>query len=143
MIYTKLVRKAMILAYDAHHGQYDRTGAPYILHPVHLAEQMDDELSTVCALLHDVVEDTSYAMADLAELFPPEVIEVLTLLTHEKDAPYLDYLAKLKGHPIAEKIKRADILHNSDMSRGDGIFTPEVIEHFTKKYDEAIRFLDE
>lgn len=143
MIYTPLTRKAMNLAYDAHHGQYDKVGAPYILHPVHLAEQMDDELSTVCALLHDVVEDTDYTMEDLSKLFPPEVIEVLTLLTHDKDEPYLDYLARLKGHPVAEKIKRADIAHNSDMSRGDGVFTPAAIEHFTRKYEEAIRFLDE
>ena len=142
MIYTPLTRKAMNLAYEAHHGQYDKVGVPYILHPVHLAEQMDDELSTVCALLHDVVEDTEYTMEDLSRLFPPEVIEVLDLLTHRKEEPYLDYLARLKGHPVAEKIKRADIAHNSDMSRGSCLFTQEAMDHFTKKYEEAIRFLE-
>ena len=58
MIYTELTCKAMKLAYNAHHGQTDYNGIPYIFHPIHLAEQMDDEFSCCVALLHDVVEDT-------------------------------------------------------------------------------------
>ena len=56
MIYTELTIKAMNLAYAAHHGQFDKGGVPYIFHPIHLAEQMDDEVSTCVALLHDTVE---------------------------------------------------------------------------------------
>ena len=59
MIYTPLTIKAMKLAYKAHEGQYDQSGVPYIFHPVHVAEQMDDEITTCIALLHDVLEDTS------------------------------------------------------------------------------------
>ena len=59
MIYTPLTNKAMRLAYDAHHGQADKSGLPYIFHPYHLAEQMTDEITVCAALLHDVVEDTS------------------------------------------------------------------------------------
>ena len=58
MIYTPLTMKAMKFAYDAHHGQVDAGGVPYVLHPVHLAEQMEDEVSACVALLHDIVEDT-------------------------------------------------------------------------------------
>ena len=58
MIYTALTKKAMKVAYEAHHGQTDRSGTPYIFHPFHVAEQMDDELSVCTALLHDVIEDT-------------------------------------------------------------------------------------
>ena len=54
MIYTALTKKAMKVAYEAHHGQTDRSGTPYIFHPFHVAEQMDDELSVCTALLHDV-----------------------------------------------------------------------------------------
>ena len=54
MIYTEWTKKAMKLAYKAHHGQVDKGGMPYVFHPFHLAEQMDDEISTVAALLHDV-----------------------------------------------------------------------------------------
>ena len=55
MIYTELTKKAMKIAYDAHHGQLDKGGLPYVFHPWHLAEQMDDEISTIAALLHDDV----------------------------------------------------------------------------------------
>lgn len=58
MIYTELTNKALTIAYRAHHGQLDKSGIPYIFHPVHLAEQMKDEISVCVALLHDVLEDT-------------------------------------------------------------------------------------
>ena len=96
MIYTPLTKKALKLCFDAHKQQVDKTGMPYVFHPFHLAEQMDDEISTVCALLHDVVEDTNYTLTDLQNLgFPTEVINVLALLTHEEGVPYMDYVKKI------------------------------------------------
>ena len=56
MIYTDLTIKAMNIAYKAHLNQMDKSGSPYIFHPIHLAEQCDDEISCATALLHDVVE---------------------------------------------------------------------------------------
>ena len=67
-IYTKQLCKAMELCYRAHAGQVDKSGMPYVFHPIHLAEQMDDEVSTVVALLHDVVEDTDISFADLEQM---------------------------------------------------------------------------
>lgn len=117
MIYTPLTQKAMLLAYDAHHGQLDKGGVPYIFHPIHLAEQMPDELTTIVALLHDVVEDTDLSLDDLAHDFPPAVIDALRLLTHTPGTNYLDYVRALRDNPIAANAKRADLLHNSDESR--------------------------
>ena len=117
MIYTELTNKAMKIAYAAHHGQTDYNGIPYIYHPIHLAEQMEDEVSCCAALLHDVVEDTNVTMEDLEKEFPEEVIAVLRLLTHEKDVPYFDYVRNIKSNPVAVKIKLADIAHNSDQTR--------------------------
>lgn len=57
--------KHQIQDYDAHLGQLDYNGVPYIFYPYHLAEQMDDEISCTVALLHDVVEDTSITLDDL------------------------------------------------------------------------------
>ncbi len=68
MIYTEMTIKAVKIAYDAHLGQLDYNGVPYIFHPYHLAEQMDDEISCTVALLHDVVEDTSITLDDLEQL---------------------------------------------------------------------------
>lgn len=145
MIYTELTNKAMTIAYNAHHGQIDKGGMPYIFHPYHLAEQMDDEISTCAALLHDVVEDTDVTFEDLEKEFPTEVIEVLKLLTHAEDEDYYVYVRRLKDNPIAKKIKLADIAHNSDQSRlvGTDKDNPETKEYFRKKYAKAIEILNE
>mgnify|MGYP002225017817 CR=1 FL=1 len=79
MIYTALTKKAMKVAYEAHHGQTDRSGTPYIFHPFYVAEQMDDELSVCTALLHDVIEDTEITFEDLTGEFSGRGCGGLTL----------------------------------------------------------------
>lgn len=144
MIYTELTIKAMKLAYDAHHGQVDKSGTPYIFHPFHLAEQMDNEISTCVALLHDIVEDTPLTFEDLEKDFPQEILEPLRYLTHEKDVPYLDYVRKIKENPIAVQVKLADIQHNADHSRFSGLDIPQVrLNYWNKKYSEAKKILIE
>ena len=144
MIYTPLTYKAMHIAYNAHHGQLDKSGVPYIFHPIHLAEQMDDEISCCAALLHDVVEDTDVTMEDLAQEFPAQVIEVLNLLTHDDDVPYFDYVREIKKHPVAKKVKLADLAHNSDQTRcvGSGL-TEEKLAYWKAKYEKATKILTE
>lgn len=118
MIYTEMTKQAMRIAYKAHHGQMDKTDIPYIMHPLHLAEQMTDEISTTCALLHDVVEDTFLELDDLRNMgFPEEVVHIVGLLTHTDDLSYEEYVNRLKHHPIARKIKIADMIHNSNLDR--------------------------
>ncbi len=143
MIYTPLTKKATRLAYTAHHGQVDKAGIPYIFHPMHLAEQMDDELSCVCALLHDVVEDTAVTMEELAVDFPAEVIRVLKLLTHGDNEDYFDYVRRLKDDPIAKKVKLADLAHNCDQSRVTGTLSEEKLLYFRQKYQKAKELLME
>lgn len=120
MIYTTLTNKAMVIAYNAHHGQVDKQGVPYVFHPFHVAEQMTDELSTCAALLHDVVEDSDVTLEDLAREFPAEVIEALALLTHDESVPYLEYIKALASNELARAVKRADLEHNLDETRGVG-----------------------
>ena len=117
MIYTELTIKAMNLAYHAHHGQFDKGGVPYIFHPIHLAEEMDDEISTCVALLHDTVEDTAVTLDDLSKEFPEEVVNAVRLLTHGEDVDYFDYVRAIKQNPIAVKVKLADLRHNGDPKR--------------------------
>lgn len=108
----------MLIAYHAHRDHVDKGGMPYIFHPLHLAEQMDTEYSVITALLHDVIEDSDISLEDLkAEGFPEPILEALSLLTHEKQVPYLEYVQRLKGNELARKIKLADLTHNSDVSR--------------------------
>ena len=117
MIYTKLTKKAMNIAYKAHHGQKDKGGFPYINHPLHLAEQMDDEYSTCVALLHDVVEDSDITLNDLSKIFPYEIINAVSLLTKRDGEMYSDYIGRIKKNPIATKVKLADVVHNMDKTR--------------------------
>lgn len=147
MIYTELTKKAMTIAYDAHHGQVDKSGQPYIFHPYHLAEQMSDEVSVCAALLHDVVEDTEVTFEDLEKEFPAEVTNVLRLLTHEDEdeEDYFEYVKRIKENPVAKAIKLADIAHNSDQSRLDGCtdVTEEKLKWWQEKYSRAKAILTE
>lgn len=116
--YTALTRKAMRICYAAHEGQVDKSGVPYVFHPLHLAEQMETEEEICTALLHDVVEDTKWTLADLeTEGFPASVLDAVRLLTREKDVSYMAYIERLSGNRVARKVKLADLEHNSDLTR--------------------------
>lgn len=142
MIYTAMTKMAMKLCFETHKDQLDKTGLPYVFHPFHLAEQMDDEISTVCALLHDVVEDSDITFEDLAKMgFSGEIIDVLKLLTHSDDTPYMDYVREIKKNPTATKVKIADLKHNSDTTRLDVV--DEWAIKRNEKYTEALRILTE
>ena len=117
MIYTELTVKAMKTAYNAHMGQTDKCGVPYIFHPYHLAEQMMTEYETCAALLHDVLEDTDITADQLYALFPEEIVNAVVLLTHDKNTEYYDYIRAIKKDPIARAVKLADLEHNSDPDR--------------------------
>ena len=141
MIYTENTNKALRLAYEAHAGQFDKSGVPYVFHPLHLAEQMEDEESIIAALLHDVVEDTAYSLADLKAMgFPDKALEAVALLTHDPAEPYLSYVARVKENPIARRVKLADLRHNSDLSRIRQV-TERDLER-VEKYAAAIRLLE-
>lgn len=140
MIYTDMTKKSLKLCFAAHKDQTDKSGMPYVFHPFHLAEQMPDEETTIVALLHDVVEDTPYTLDDLREMgFSEKVLAALTLMTHDKRIPYMDYVAKIKENKIAMTVKLADLKHNSDLSRLDTV--DEKALKRIEKYRQAIALL--
>lgn len=141
MIYTENTKRAMKLCYKAHAGQTDKSDLPYVHHPLHLAEQMDDEDSTIVALLHDVAEDTEFSIPILEKMgFSDTVIEALALMTHEEGVPYMNYVRKIKENPLATKVKLADLAHNMDLTRLDHEPTEEDLQR-RDKYLEAERIL--
>ena len=140
MIYTDLTKQAMKIAFEAHKDQVDKSGMPYIYHPIHLAEQMDDEYSTCVALLHDTVEDTDMTFEKIAEYgFPTDVIDALKLLTHDDSVPYMEYVKEIKDNQIAKKVKLADLSHNSDLTRLN--FIDDKANKRIEKYKKAIELL--
>lgn len=144
MIYTNLTKKAMQIAFDAHKDQIDKGGFPYIAHPIHLAEQMDTEIAAIVALLHDVVEDTDWAIEDLEkEGFPPEVTGTLKLLTHDDGSAYMDYVKRIAdaNNIYAKQVKLVDLRHNSDLSRLSVVDEKSLAR--IEKYAQAIAILEE
>ncbi|MEY8516527.1 HD domain-containing protein [Lachnospiraceae bacterium 29-84] len=145
MVYTPLTQKAMKIAYHAHEGQEDASGVPYIFHPMHLAEHMEGEVATCVALLHDVVEDTGVTLEQLEQEFPQEIVQAVSLLTYQHQEDYFDYIRRIRGNVVAKAVKLADLQHNSDESRLDGIgtVTEQQRERWRVKYQKARRILEE
>ncbi len=129
----------MVIAYEAHKNQVDKSGVPYIYHPIHVAEQMDTENECIIALLHDVVEDTNVTFKQLEEVFSKEIIDILKLLTREENIEYDEYIKRIKNNSIACKVKIADLTHNLDKTRLD--FVTEVDVKRNEKYKKALQIL--
>lgn len=139
MYYSELVKRACTILYDAHRDDVDKGGYPYVFHPFYLATQMDGEDAVCTALLHDVLEDHGdrYSLDALARAgFPEAVLRALRLLTHAEGVPYMDYVRALAQDAIARRVKLADLRHNTDVRRLNGVRP--------KKYDlylQAIGYL--
>lgn len=141
MFYTDAIKQAMILAYDAHKDQVDKSGLPYIYHPFYLATQMKTEETIIVALLHDVVEDTHYTFENIENKgFSAKIIDALRLLKHDKSEDYLDYIHRIKPNDIARTVKLADLRHNSDESRLD--FIDDKAKERLSKYAASIKILE-
>ena len=134
---------AISIAAVAHSGQLDKGGKPYILHPLHLMNQLlfDKDLATI-AVLHDVVEDTYISLDYLKALgFNDRVVSALVLLTHDSTTPYVDYIDEICTNYDAVLVKRKDLEHNSDITRLKGV-TDKDLERM-KKYHKAFVRLTE
>ena len=141
MIYTELTKKALIIAYNAHFGQFDKGGVPYVFHPFHLAEQMETEYEICVALLHDVLEDSDFSIDDLKNYgFPNEIIDAVELLTKKKECSYTSYISQICENQLSKKIKREDIKHNLDLSRLNKITDKD--KKRIQKYKQALEILN-
>ena len=113
-----LIVKAHQLASQAHLGQVDQGGHPYILHLEAVANLVSRVEEKVVALLHDIVEDTPITLDDLRKTFSEEIVQAVDAMTKQENTePFIGYLKRAKANPIARKVKIADMIHNSDLSR--------------------------
>ena len=140
MLFTPMTRKAMKLAYSAHHGQTDKSGVPYIFHPARVASGFTSEAEACVAWLHDVVEDTDYTIDDIrSEGFSSAICKALQTMTHDKSIPYMDYVQEIAKNPISRAVKLADLKDNMDISRLEEI--DETVKQRLAKYHEAYTYL--
>ena len=109
------IRKAFNLSVEAHSQQRRKTGEPYIFHPIAVAKIVANEIglgatSIAAALLHDVVEDTSYTVDDIERLFGETVARIVSGLTK------ISSLKKDKDHSIqAENFRKMLLTLNDDV----------------------------
>lgn len=125
----ELLGKVLVLATNAHAGQFDRGGNPYILHPLkvmHYLKSNDEELQCM-ALLHDVIEDTKTTWKDLKEIgCTPRIIAAVKALTKMPGQSYDEYKEGVFQNEDAMKVKMADLRHNTDIRRLKGITQKDI-----------------
>jgi len=112
------LERAIAIAAQAHAGQVDKAGQPYILHPLQVMLRMQSTPERMAAVLHDVVEDSAVTLASLElEGFPAEVISAVDALTKRRGESRIDAARRARRDPIACQVKLADNAENMDLSR--------------------------
>jgi (p)ppGpp synthase/HD superfamily hydrolase len=116
--WMSLLEKAIAIAREAHRGQKDKAGAPYILHPLRMMGRMETAQEKIVAVLHDVVEDTTWTLERLQrEGFPDEILRALDGVTKGEAESYDDFVQRSGGNLIARRVKVADLEDNMDLRR--------------------------
>ena len=113
------LERAIAIAAQAHAGQVDKAGAPYVLHPLRMMLQLASNDERIVAVLHDVCEDCpGWSFERLRdEGFAPQVIAALDAVTRRDDETYEDFVRRAAADPIGRSVKLADLRDNSDLSR--------------------------
>lgn len=125
----EMLAQMLHIATSAHHGQSDRGGNPYILHPLKVMHYLksDDEELMCMALGHDVIEDTSVTYKDLRDAgISDRVIAGISCLTKQPGQTYDEYKQGVFGSEDAMRVKMADLRHNTDIRRLKGVTEKDI-----------------
>lgn len=116
--YNEQLQFALELAIEKHKNQKDKSGKPYILHPLHVMETVKSDDAKIVAILHDIIEDTDVTEEDLLNAgLSKHIVDAIVMLTRSRDEDYMDYVKKLSSNPLAKEVKLADLQHNMDLRR--------------------------
>lgn len=138
---TFTLDEAIQVARRAHEGQLDKSGRPYIGHPLRVMGALRDEHERMAAVLHDVVEDTSVTLADLeAAGCPAQVLAAVAAISKQPGEDQATYLARVAANPIARTVKLADIADNLSPDRLARLDVATQ-ERLRAKYESALRHL--
>ena len=132
---------AIAVAAQAFKNKTDKGGHPYILHCLYVMDNTPGDDCVKCAaVLHDVPEDTEITISDLAKMgFSEKTIGLLYLVTHNKETPYQEYIKAIAVNKDATEIKKADLRHNSDITRLKGLRKKDIDR--IEKYHWAYMYL--
>jgi (p)ppGpp synthase/HD superfamily hydrolase len=137
------LERAIAIAAEAHAGQVDKAGAPYVLHPLRMMLAVATPQERIVAVLHDVCEDCpGWSFERLREEgFSPEIVAALDSVTKREGEAYPDFVRRAAANPIGRSVKLADLRDNCDLSR---IASPTADDlRRIEKYREAIVSLGE
>lgn len=136
-----MLAKMLVITTNAHAGQFDKGGNPYILHPLkvmHYLKSDDEELMCI-ALGHDVIEDTDVTYKELRDCgISDRVIDGIRALTKVPGQTYEEYKDSVFSNIDSMRVKMADLRHNSDIRRLKGVSDKDVarIAKYMKFYSE-------
>ena len=131
---------AIRLASSIHEGVTDKSGKPYILHPLYVMTQLlyDTELA-IMGVLHDVIEDSDLILEDFVRFgYSERVIKGLDCLTHREEETYEEYIDRICDNYDAIRVKRKDLEHNSNITRLKGV-RPKDLERIEKYHKAFIK----
>lgn len=128
-----LLEKAILLAMRAHAGQKDKAGGPYLLHPLRVMLGVEGDEARQAAVLHDVVEDTPITLEVLRqEGFSEAVVTAVDALSRRPEEKYAAFIQRLKGNPLARRVKLADLADNMDLRRLSPPFSQRDLERMER-----------
>lgn len=137
-----MLNKAIEIANRVHTGRVDKGGAPYILHPLRIMLSASNDFERICAILHDVVEDSNTTFDDLLdEGISKGVINVLDCLTRRSEESYDKYIDRVIKNKTACRVKLADLRDNMNLSRIENPTTEDLIR--IKRYGKAKKKISE
>ena len=112
------LERAIAIAAEAHAGQTDKAGEPYLLHVMRVVLGVRGENERIVAALHDVVEDNpEEGRRIMVERWPDDILAAVDAMTHRKGEPYADYIERVAANPIARAVKLVDLADNTDRRR--------------------------
>jgi len=113
-----LLERAIAIAVEAHAGQKDKNGDPYVLHPLRMMCRVQSASERVVAVLHDVVEDTHWTFKDLKkEGFSDQIVKALDCLTKRDGEEYEQFVRRAASNKLARRVKLEDLKDNMDVRR--------------------------
>lgn len=116
--YNEQFQIALELAVEKHKNQTDKAGNPYILHPLHVMENVNSKEGKIVAILHDIIEDTYITENYLLKIgLSKRIVDAVVALTRSEDIDYQEYIKNLSSNPLAKEVKLADLEHNMDLKR--------------------------
>lgn len=117
MISSSFIERAIQVALIAHNGQVDLAGKPYILHPLRVMMAGKSIEENIVGVLHDVVEDSMFSVADVEAEFGSVIAAAVDALSRRDGESYGDFIDRCAENELARAVKLNDIADNMDPSR--------------------------